>query len=71
MPEESDRLLRLARVFELGVTVFEGDTERAVRWFTMPKSRLGGESPLERADTEPGIREVEDMLYTIEFTMAA
>ena len=69
--EESDRLLRVARIVELALVVFEGDAERAVRWLTTPKTLLGGESPLARADTEPGAREVEDMLYAIEFTMPA
>ncbi len=69
--EESDRLLRVAHLVELALVVFENDTERAVRWLTAPKSLLGGESPLARADTEPGAREVEDMLYAIEFTMPA
>jgi len=69
--EESDRLLRLARLVALTLYVFEDDTDRAVRWLTAPKSLLDGESPLARADTEPGAREVEDMLYAIEFTMPA
>lgn len=36
-----------------------------------PKSLLGGESPLQRADTDPGAQEVEDMLHAIEFTAPA
>lgn len=69
--EESDRLLRVARLVGLALMVFEGDAEHAVCWLTAPKTLLGGESPLMRADTEPGAREVEDMLYAIEFTMPA
>lgn len=69
--EESDRLLRLARLVKLALFVFDGDTTRAVRWLRAPKTLLGGETPLERADTEPGVREVEDMLYAIEFTLPA
>lgn len=69
--EESDRVLRLARILELAVMVFEGESARAVQWLTAPATLLGGESPLTRTDTEPGAREVEDMLYTIEFTMPA
>lgn len=69
--EESDRLLRVAHLAQLALMVFEDDTERTVRWLTTPKSLLGGESPLARADTEPGAREVEDMLYAIEFSMSA
>ncbi len=69
--EESDRLLRLARILELAHVVFEGNSERAVAWLTAPKTLLGGESPLARTDTEPGAREVEGMLYAVEFTMPA
>lgn len=70
-PEESDRLLRMARLVELALAVFEGDATRAVHWFTSPKSRLQGEAPLRRANTDLGAREVEDMLYAIEFTWPA
>lgn len=69
-PEESDRLLRLARLAELALAVFE-DTGAAAAWLTEPKRLLDGETPLQHADTAPGTREVEDMLYAIEFTMAA
>ncbi len=70
-PEESDRLLRLARLAEMALVVFEGEAAPARRWLTQPKRLLNGESPLDRADTEAGAREVEDMLYAIEFTAAA
>lgn len=69
-PEESDRLVRLARLAELALVVFE-EEQSARRWMTRPKARLGGESPLKRADTEAGAREVEDMLYAVEFSAAA
>ena len=68
-PDESDRLLRLARLVELTLVVFED--ERAARaWLIEPKRLLDGESPLRHADTAPGARAVEDMLYAIEFTAA-
>lgn len=69
-PDESDRLLRLARVVELALAVFE-DAEAARTWLTEPKRLLAGETPLARADTAPGVRAVEDMLFAIEFTAAA
>ena len=65
-PAESDRLLRLARLSELALVVFEDD-EAAARWLRTTKRRLGGESPLKHADTAPGASEVEDVLYAIEF----
>ncbi len=69
-PEESDRLLRIARLTELALAVFE-DADAARTWLTEPKRLLGDETPLAHADTAPGVREVEDMLYAVEFTAAA
>lgn len=68
--DESDRLLRLARLVEIALVVLE-DEESARAWLLEPKRLLGGESPLRHADTDPGARAVEDMLYAIEFTTAA
>lgn len=59
--DESERLLRLARLFDLANELF-GDTEKVRHWFKSPKRALGGISPLEFADTEPGAQEVEDLL---------
>jgi putative toxin-antitoxin system antitoxin component (TIGR02293 family) len=67
-PDESDRLLRAARLAELALAVFE---DAAAEWLTTPKRLLDGETPLERADTAPGAREIEDMLFAVEFSAAA
>ena len=45
--------------------VFE-DLERAREWLKSPQFALGGEIPLEYADTEPGAQIVEDLLGRIE-----
>lgn len=68
--EESDRLLSIARLVELAVVVFE-DVDAAAAWLQTPARMLGGESPLAHADTAHGVREVEDILFAIEFTAAA
>lgn len=69
-PDESDRLLRAARLAEMALVAL-GDAPAAAAWLTEPKRLLGGESPLRHADTAPGARAVEDMLYAVEFTAAA
>ncbi len=69
-PDESDRLLRVARLAEMATAAL-GDSEAAAAWMTHPHALLEGETPLQRADTAPGAREIEDMLYAIEFTSAA
>lgn len=68
---QSDRLWRVLHVYALAVRAFNGDEEAVRRWLTAPKALLGGETPLERLDTEPGFREVEDMLTVIDETAAA
>src|SRR5437870_2167552 len=45
-PSESERLLRIATVFEKAVELFEGDIRAAVSWLTAPKSALDKQSPL-------------------------
>jgi len=59
--DESERLLRVARLFDRANELF-GNLEQVRHWFKSPKRALGGISPLEFADTEPGAQEVEDLL---------
>ena len=65
-PEESERLLRISAVFEDAVNLFEGDVAAAVKWLTTPRKALGGRSPLAFARTEPGAREVENLIGRLE-----
>lgn len=67
--EESERLMRLARVFALAVEVF-GDEERAREWFTRPAPYVSDEDPMSPAklcETEPGGRLVEEHLRRAQF----
>jgi putative toxin-antitoxin system antitoxin component (TIGR02293 family) len=64
--EESDRLLRLARVVERAVQVL-GDRERARRWLTAPSPALGQAVPLALLDTDLGTHQVEELLGRIDF----
>jgi putative toxin-antitoxin system antitoxin component (TIGR02293 family) len=64
-PDESERLVRVARLTERAKAVFE-DLEGAREWLKRPQFALGGEIPLEYADTEPGAQIVEDLLGRIE-----
>ncbi len=63
--DESERVLRLASLYERAIEVY-GNEDLARQWFHLPVKGLGGKTPLEFADTEPGAREVEDMLGRIE-----
>ena len=70
-PAESDRLWRILHVFKLALEAFDYHEEAARTWLTTPKAILRGEAPIERLDTGPGLREVEDMLAVIDETSAA
>lgn len=62
---ESDRVVRFARLLGKAVEVMESE-ENARQWLASPQVGLGGEVPLEYAETEVGAREVEDLLARIE-----
>ena len=59
--QESERLYRLAVVFEAAAELFDGDVEAARHWLGSRNKALGL-TPLEMCDTEVGAREVEDLI---------
>jgi putative toxin-antitoxin system antitoxin component (TIGR02293 family) len=63
--EESERLLRLQRLFDKALDVFK-DADLAKKWLKEEAYGLGDVPPLEYAATEIGAREVEDLLGRIE-----
>ncbi len=63
--DESERVFRLATLYERAREVL-GTNESVKRWFHSPVKGLGGKTPFEFADTEPGAREVMDVLGRIE-----
>jgi putative toxin-antitoxin system antitoxin component (TIGR02293 family) len=64
-PDESERVLRIASLFDRALRVLHRH-RRVQQWFKSPQKGLGGKAPLEYADTEPGAREVEDLLGRLE-----
>lgn len=68
--DESDRVVRLARIAALSEHVF-GGPERAWRWLRAAKRQFQGRSPLQVVATEAGARLVEELLYRIDEGMAA
>jgi putative toxin-antitoxin system antitoxin component (TIGR02293 family) len=63
---ESDRMVRLARVFATAVELIGGE-EKAAEWLQTPNRALGGGRPLDELDTDVGAREVEDLLGRIAY----
>lgn len=64
--EESERLLRISKLFDDSLSLFDGDREAAVNWLRTPKKALRNQSPLHFARTEIGAREVENLIGRIE-----
>jgi putative toxin-antitoxin system antitoxin component (TIGR02293 family) len=65
-PEESDRLVRAARIFGRAMELFEGDSDAARLWLMAPQPALGGLVPLQLAGTEVGATEVEALIGRLE-----
>jgi putative toxin-antitoxin system antitoxin component (TIGR02293 family) len=63
--EESDRLLRLARV-SAHAAIALGSEERAAQWLRRANRALGNHAPLDLIDSDIGIRQVEEVLGRIE-----
>ena len=63
--DESDRLLRLARV-AAGAEDVLGAQDKAGRWLQKPNRALGGIAPLDLLDTDLGAEEVVTVLGRIE-----
>jgi putative toxin-antitoxin system antitoxin component (TIGR02293 family) len=69
-PEQSDRLVRVARVIAAAEETF-GAREKVAAWLRRSTSALAGEAPLDRLDTDEGAREVETLLGRIGHGIAA
>lgn len=68
--DESDRLVRLARIQAVAEDVF-GDADKANKWLREPLGILDGRSPLEVARTDSGARLIEQILAKIDWGAAA
>jgi putative toxin-antitoxin system antitoxin component (TIGR02293 family) len=63
---ESDRMVRLARIIALAKETL-GDMEKASRWLQTSNRALEGDRPIDRLDTDIGVRTVEQVLGRIEY----
>lgn len=62
--DESDRVLRFARVSALAVATL-GSEEKAGQWLRRPNRALGNRPPLDLLDSDIGTRQVEEVLGRI------
>lgn len=68
--EQSDRLIRLARVIAATEETF-GSQEKAALWLRRPTSAFDGETSISLLDTDEGSRQVEHLLARIDHGLAA
>jgi putative toxin-antitoxin system antitoxin component (TIGR02293 family) len=63
--DESERLFALNKIVSQATEIL-GSEAKAIHWLKSPLRALGGRSPLACAETQIGLREVEDVLTRIE-----
>lgn len=68
--KESEQLERLARMTALAEEVWE-DLTLAHEFLTSSQPQLGGKKPVELVDSDLGTRQVEDLLYRLEYSLPA
>lgn len=69
-PDDSDRIVRVARVLERAIDVFE-DSQSARQWLKRQIRSLGGVAPISLLDTQTGYELVMDTLGRIEHGVVA
>jgi putative toxin-antitoxin system antitoxin component (TIGR02293 family) len=63
--EETDRMVRVARILSLANNVF-GNPQKALTWLRTESDRMGGRRPLSMLRTDAGGRLVESRLWQID-----
>ncbi|MEW6752671.1 MAG: antitoxin Xre/MbcA/ParS toxin-binding domain-containing protein [Candidatus Latescibacterota bacterium] len=69
-PEESQRLERLARMAALAEAVWE-DAALAREFLSSPQPQLGRARPIDLAPSDLGTRQVEELLFRLEYSLPA
>lgn len=65
-PAQSERLVRIIRVIDRAVDLFEGDKEEAQKWLKEPNRGLGWKVPAELMASETGAYEVMKLITRLE-----
>lgn len=64
--DQSERLVRIIRVIERAVELFEGDKEAAQKWMNEPNRGLSWKTPADVVSSETGALEVMRLITRIE-----
>jgi len=65
----SEKVLRLAELFEIGSTTFEGDRTSFINWLNASTPALGGVVPMNILFSSYGIELVREQLLRMEYSM--
>ncbi|EAU4783868.1 DUF2384 domain-containing protein [Salmonella enterica subsp. enterica serovar Minnesota] len=65
-PEQSERLVRIIRVIDRAVDLFEGNKEEAQKWLNEPNKALNWKVPAELMASETGAYEVIKLITRLE-----
>lgn len=66
-PLESDRALRLSRVYTKAVELYEGNNGAALAWLKRKNRALGDVPPVDLLSTETGALQVEHLIGRLEY----
>jgi putative toxin-antitoxin system antitoxin component (TIGR02293 family) len=64
--EQSERLVRIIRVIDRAVELFEGDKDEAQKWLNEPNRALSWKMPAELMASETGAYEVMKLITRLE-----
>ena len=64
--EQSERLVRIIRVLDRAVELFEGDKVQAQKWLNEPARALGWKTPADVMNSEAGAWEVMKLITRLE-----
>ena len=64
--DQSERLVRIIRVIDRAVELFEGDKEAAQKWLNEPNRALGWKVPAELMASETGAYEIMKLITRLE-----
>lgn len=64
--DQSERLVRIIRVIERAVDLFEGDKEAAQKWMNEPNRALNWKAPADVVSSETGALEVMRLITRVE-----
>lgn len=64
---DSETVLLLTELIDFGITVFNGDKNKFLRWLKKPNTSLGGVTPESLLDSVTGMQEVKNSLNRLEY----